>query len=289
MFSVSARVLKYCRKSPERMAWLERLPHAIAELEERWQLSVGERFEGDGEASWAAPVVRRDGTPAVLKLGMPHWEAEHEADGLRFWDGHPTVRLLAADDALGAMLLERCEPGTPLRQLPEREQDVVLAGLSPRLWKAPPADHPLRTLSEMIERWIAETLAHQAEWADAALVHAGIEEFRELLTNEAAAVVLSTDLHAGNVLRAQREPWLVIDPKPFVGDPAYDATQHLLNCHRRVTSDPFGTITRYADLLNVDADRVRRWLFARLAAGPRENWAGDRWIRVARVLGRGRE
>ena len=63
------------------MAWLERLPHAIAEIEARWHLSIGERFDGQGEASWVAPVVCRDGSPAVLKFGMPHMEAQHEADG----------------------------------------------------------------------------------------------------------------------------------------------------------------------------------------------------------------
>jgi streptomycin 6-kinase len=64
-------------------------------------------------------------------------------------------------------------------------------------------------------------------------------------------VLLATDLHAGNVLRARREPWRVIDPKPFVGDPAYDATQHLRNCGVRLRSDPDGTIRRFADLLAV--------------------------------------
>jgi hypothetical protein len=69
-----------------------------------------------------------------------------------------------------------------------------------------------------------------------------------------------------------REPWLVIDPKPFVGDPAYDATQHLRNCDLRLRSDPDGTIRRFADLLGVDHDRVRLWMFARAAAEPRDNW-----------------
>ena len=82
-------------------------------------------------------------------------------------------------------------------------------------------------------------------------------------------VLLATDLHAGNVLRATREPWLVIDPKPFIGDPAYDATQHLLNCGARLRSDPIETIRRFADLLGVDRDRLRLWMFARAAAGPR--------------------
>jgi streptomycin 6-kinase len=138
----------------------------------------------------------------------------------------------------------------------------------------------------MIEYWIAETLAHRAEWVNEALVHAGIDAFRELMDREMDAVLLATDLHAGNVLRAQREPWLVIDPKPFLGDPAYDATQHLLNCHGRVSADPLGMVARCADLMNVDADRVRRWLFAWLTAEPRDDWTDGRWLGVARVIAR---
>jgi streptomycin 6-kinase len=96
-------------------------------------------------------------------------------------------------------------------------------------------------------------------------------------------VLLVTDLHAGNVLRAQREPWLMIDPKPFVGDPAYDATQHLLNCERRLKSDPFGLISRIASLSDLGSERLRLWLFARAAAEPRMNW--NNWkLSVARQL-----
>jgi streptomycin 6-kinase len=108
--------------------------------------------------------------------------------------------------------------------------------------------------------------------------------YRRLLESQPPAVLVATDLHAGNVLRAQREPWLVIDPKPFVGDPAYDATQHLLNCEDRLSADPLGTMERYAGLLGLGTDRVGCWLFARLAAEPRENWAGDRWIAVAKTI-----
>ena len=281
---VNDRVLEHCRKDPERMAWLDRLPRAIQELLDRWQLTIEERFEGEGDASWVASVSRRDGTPAVLKLGMPHMEAEHEIDGLRFWGGDPTVRLLEADPVLGAMLLERCEPGTRLRELLEEEQDVVLGRLAPRLWKVPPAGNPFRPLSAMIEQWVGETLAQHASWTDAGVVRAGIDAFRELANRGSPAVLLATDLHAGNVLRGQREPWLVIDPKPFVGDPAYDATQHLLNCEERLQADPEGTIARVAGLMQLDTARVRRWLFARLAAEPRDDWARDRWTGVARAL-----
>lgn len=76
-------------------------------------------------------------------------------------------------------------------------------------------------------------------------------------------MLLLTDLHAGNVLSGERLPWLLIDPKPYVGDPHYDVLQHVLNCTKSLQGDPIGLLTTVADLAELDADRVRRWLFAR--------------------------
>src|SRR5262249_55386360 len=275
-----------CRRTPERAAWLERLPDVLRELENRWLLKLEAPFDGEEvSCSYVAKAASADGTRAVLKVGMPHMEGEHEIQGLRFWDGNPTVRLLMADDDLSAMLLERCEPGTPLRTLPEREQDVVIAGLLRRLWRMPPAQDTFRPLAALMEHWSDETQTHIKQWPDAGLVREGLRLFAELPRNASGEVVLATDLHADNVLRAKREPWLVIDPKPFVGDPAYDATQHLFNCQSRLKADPDGTIGNFADLLGVDHERVRLWMFARAAAQPRNNWSNPDWAALAEVLG----
>jgi len=271
-----------CHGVPERMAWLGQLPKAIEELQGRWGLALGQPFGADASCSWVAPAVSQDGTRVVLKLGMPHMEAEHEIEGLRFWNGDPTVRLLDADDDLGAMLLERCEPGTSLRAVPEPDQDVVITRLLRRLWRLPPSPHPFRPLSAMIDDWCEETMRRSGEWTDPGLVRQGLRLFRDLLQPTPRDVLLATDLHAGNVLQAQREPWLAIDPKPFVGDPAYDATQHLLNCTARLRADPLGTIGRVADLLELDAERVRLWMFARTASGPRDDWGDQQMLELAR-------
>ena len=242
------------------------------ELQDRWALSLPRPFANDQiRCAWVAPACN-DGTRAVLKLGMPHIEATHELEGLRFWDGDPTVRLLAADTNLNAMLLESCEPGTSLRDEAEPDQDVLIAGLLRRLWRRPPSPHPFRPLSTMLEHWGQETQSAAGRWRDLGLVGAGLTLFSELAADAPDAVLLATDLHAGNVLRAQQEPWLVIDPKPFVGDRAYDATQHLFNCEEHLLDAPRDTISRFADLLELDADRVRLWMFARAAAEPRDTW-----------------
>ena len=124
----------------------------------------------------------------------------------------------------------------------------------------------------MLDHWTAETRNGSAQWTDAALVEQGLELLRELPASAPSSVLLITDLHAGNVLNATREAWLAIDPKPFVGDPAYDATQHIFNCLERMLADPFGTMRRMSELLVVEYDRVRLWTFARAAAEPRDDW-----------------
>jgi streptomycin 6-kinase len=136
----------------------------------------------------------------------------------------------------------------------------------------------------MVDYWVAETVANEERWPDAGMVREGLAAFEELSRGAVEGpVLLATDLHAGNVLSAQREPWLVIDPKPFVGDRTYDATQHLLNCFARLLRDPTGTIDRFADLLHVDPGRIRLWLFARAAAETRDDWDED-WPSLARAL-----
>ena len=282
--TIPDRLAANCRKTPQRRAWLDRLPHTLRNLERRWSLVLGAPFIEETSCAWAAPAARADGTTAVLKLGMPHMEGAHEIQGLRFWDGDPTVRLLAADDDLGAMLIERCQPGTALRALPEAEQDMVIAGLLRRLWRSPPMPHVFRPLAALTEYWSNQTLSDIEMWPDAGLVREGLALFKELPETAPAQMLLATDLHAGNVLRSQREPWLVIDPKPFIGDPAYDATQHLFNCEARLRADPEGTIRRVAGLLGVDHERVRLWTFARAAAEPRDDWSDGQSIATARAL-----
>jgi streptomycin 6-kinase len=281
---IPARVVENARGTPGGAEWLDQLPETVKTLEHRWSLKIGAPFEHeDLTGGWVAPATLADGTPAVLKLGIPHMEGEHEIQGLRFWDGDPTVRLFEADEVHGAMLLEHCQPGTALRALPETKQDLVIAELLRNLWRSPSDPHPFRHLSVMTKYWSELTLADIEHWPDAGLVRNGLRLFEELPRTALNEVLLATDLHAGNVLRSERRPWLVIDPKPFIGDPAYDSTQHLFNCDERLRADPDGMFSRMGDLLGLDAERIRLWTFARAAAEPREDWNNEVLLTIARA------
>jgi streptomycin 6-kinase len=248
----------------------ESLPSVVRDAERRWSLRVGQSFQPGGTCSWVAPAVGMDGAPVVLKVAWHHEEGRHEADGLVVWNGVGIVRLLAVERlaSCDVMLLEACSPGTPLSAEPATEQDEVLGALLARLWIEPPAGHPFRALAEMCDAWTDEyeeryARAEPALRLDRGLSRSGIELFRALPRSAPRSCLVTTDLHAGNVLAAQREPWLAIDPKPHVGDPSYDVLQHMLNHPDRLASDPGGFAARMAALSGLDGERVQQWLFAR--------------------------
>lgn len=278
-----------CQKRPERKAWMSGLPALLKQLESRWSLRIGEPFDHAGSYPWIAPATCANGEPAVLKLAMPHMEGQDEIAGLRFWNGNCTVRVLEADLESGAMLLERCLPGTTLYTVSETRQDEVVANLLRRIWSLTRAPSDLlgfRPLSLMVELWCEETISQRHLWPDAGLVSKGLRAFKELARSAATDVLLATDLHAGNVLRSQREHWLVIDPKPFVGDRAYDPVQHLMDSEPRLHRDPIELVRHVADFAEVNSERLRLWMFARAAADARDDWKSFRWMNTARRLAR---
>jgi streptomycin 6-kinase len=249
--------------------WVATVPGVVRELADRWELRVGQPFEPGGQCSWVAPVDDASGRSFVLKVGWFHPEAEHEVDALRLWNGDGAVRLHGhhTRGRTSALLLERCVPGTWLKALlPEEDQDEIVASLLRRLWRDPAPGHPFRPLQAMCDYWADEfeqKLARSPQTPDPDLTTMGIEMFRALPASAEAHVVLVTDMHGENILAAEREPWLVVDPKPYVGDPTYDVLQHMLNCPQRLRTDPVGLARRLADLLELDEERVLQWLFAR--------------------------
>lgn len=281
-------------EDPQRLAWLDRLPGIVRDLALGWGLELGAPFQPGGQCSWVAPARAADGARLVLKVEWLHPEAAREADALRFWDGNGTVRI-HADEIVGdtvALLLEQCEPGTLLSDLGEPEQDEVVCALLPRLWREPPAGHEFPSLQAMCEAWAGETEEAFARAGDSTasagldpgLVRAGLDLFRTLPASADRHVLLATDLHAENILAARREPWLVVDPKPHIGDPTYDPLQHMLNCDRLFT-DPAGLARRLADLLELDRDRLLLWLFARIVQeSPGQSALGELASRLAPEL-----
>lgn len=235
-------------------------------------LVVGEPFE-DGVASvLVALAVTADGQEVVLKVQDPHRESEHEAAALELWDGDGAVRLLDHEPDECALLLERCVPGTPLSAAGAETALDVFVELLPRLWK--PAGAPFRSLAAEAAWWadaLEDTWERFRRPFERRLLDAALEALQELPKTQGAQVLLHQDLHGDNVLAAQREPWLAIDPKPLAGEREFGIAPIVrsreLGHSRRDVLDRFDRLTSE---LGLDRERARGWTIGQTIA-----WAFD--------------
>jgi streptomycin 6-kinase len=266
--------LGWWRERPGGAGWLDRLPELAGECAEQWSLRLGEPFEGS-HVSLVVPARLQDGTRGVLKINFPEPESEHEADALEHWRGEGAVQLLAHDAERRALLVERCEPGTPLWELADDDHATRIASrVLARIWRPPPAAHRFRPLSVEAARWeveLPDAWERLGRPFEADLLEEAVAACRELGPDQGDPVVLHQDFHGGNVLRAQREPWLAIDPKPLVGEREFDAASLLRDRRDLLVRPGAGRIVqRRLDLLgselDLDRERMRRWGIAHALA-----------------------
>ncbi|MED7822726.1 aminoglycoside phosphotransferase family protein [Streptomyces chiangmaiensis] len=244
-------------------AFVADLPRRTAEFLGRWRL----RINGPsmyGMCALVLPVVRTDGTPAVLKLQFLDEESAGEAVALRVWDGEGAVRLLEHDTATGSLLLERLDAARALTRVPDsRAAVLVIARLLARLTSAP-APEGLRRLGDRA-RAMLETaprvLPRIPDPADRRLMADCVAAVREVAA-EPGDRLLHWDLHYDNVLAADREPWLAIDPKPLAGDPGFELFPALRN--RFVPDETRWRFDAMTEVLGLDRERARAWTLGRV-------------------------
>jgi streptomycin 6-kinase len=233
---------------------------------------VGEPFDGGVASVLVAPARTRDGEDVVLKVQEPHRESEHEAEALRLWDGDGAIRLLDEEPEEHALLLERCVPGTPLSAAGAEAALDVFVELLPRLWK--PAGSPFRSLAAEAAWWadsLEDTWERFGRPFERKLLDAALDALRELPRTQGPQVLLHQDLHGDNVLAAQREPWLAIDPKPLAGEREFGIAPIVRSPelgHSR--ADVLGRFDRLVSDLSLERERARGWTIGQTIA-----WAFD--------------
>lgn len=262
---------KLRKNHSERSAdWLAGLPGDAATYIDRWQLTVaGEPLSG--EASLILPVVRRDGTEAMLKLQQVNDESEDEALALRTWSRDDVVEVFEDDPETSTLLLERLERRT-LDDLPDHvEATRILAEFLTRL-SAVQAPRGIRRLAVVAGAMVEEApglIPRLADPAEQRLARRFVARVTELLP-ESGDRLLHWDLHYLNVMAAKRKPWLVIDPKPLAGDPAFEVFPVLWNRWDDLvaTGDlPQAIRDRFdlmLDVTGIDRDRAYGWTAGRI-------------------------
>jgi len=257
-------------------AWVERLPRLLAQCAARWGLTVQSPLPALSY-SFVALVVQADGQEAVLKIGVPNRELTTEIEALRAFQGRPVVELLAADRQLGALLLRRLIPGTPLSHLrDDGEATLIAAHLIRDVPMSKPVDHAFPTVGDWAQAF--GRLRARFNGGTGPLPRRLVEKAEDLLsqlhTSSRPRQLLHGDLHHDNILSDGGTTWVAIDPKGVIGDPAYEAArlQHnpipgflAMEHPRRVARRRLEIL---ASILETDRSRLLAWAFfdAMLAA-----------------------
>lgn len=263
-------------------AWLADLPSVVAARCTAWGLEIIGAAFGGGTHSYVAPVRRADGSVAVLKVPVRDEENIGEAAGLYCYGGDGAVRLYEFDPDTGSLLLEWAQPGTELvfqpgfpsnEGRPENIDKVELACRLYRRLRRPPTGvpdefPPLPAAADLVAEWKALFLApeaHIAQLIPAPLLEQAARWCAALETPDGPLVIVNRDTHLGNIVAAEREPWLMIDPKAYLGEAAFDAGFLIMI---QVQSSPTpeharAVVDRTAAALEVAPERARGWAFMR--------------------------
>ncbi|KUI32410.1 aminoglycoside resistance protein [Mycobacterium sp. IS-1742] len=269
MIDLPAGVTAMSARGPDWAGWVESLPHAAQTQLREWDLRV-DGAPTHGTTSLVLPVLTPRGQSAVLKMGFPDDESEHEHLALRRWAGHGAVRLLGAAPHRRALLLERLDD-RDLGTVSDVEACAVVSDLYQRIHV--PALPQLRTLTTWLESRTAElAVLPRNTPLPRRLVEQALTLGRDLITDPASrGTLVHTDLHYGNVLAGHAGPaysWVAIDPKPLDGDPHFEVAPMLWNRWDELAGDVRGGVRRrfhaLVDAAGFDEDRARAWTVVRM-------------------------
>jgi len=276
--------------------WIEALPATLMEYAERWSLTLLPPFELS--YNYVAPVIRTDGSEAVLKLGFPNRELLSEMYALQHFEGRRMVRMLEADFEHQVFLLERIRPGVELATLKDEEQVTrIAAQVMQQLWQPVNIERPFLT----VESWTAG-LSNLRPYFDnstgpfpAYLVDVAEQIFVEFVPSQGERVLLHGDLHHWNILSATRQPWLALDPKGVIGEREYEVGALLRNpeldnfSNSELKQVQAQRLDILVEMLGFDRQRMLGWSLAQavLSAWWSVEDHGDFWqqaMRCAQIL-----
>lgn len=247
--------------------WFEELPGIIRDLEQRWSVSSGPPFPGI-EFNYVAPAQRGDGGHVVIKMAPPfeRIEIHNEARYLRELDGSGAARLLAEAHELSAIMIERVLPGEPMFQV---FKDDPISCVEPAIkllkgnLRQPPSN--LKDV-ELLDNWFLRFRRYKDTDFPARHAEKALKIYDRLSPDRTC--YLHGDFHPGNILSAERDPFLVIDPKGIVGHPGYDVAVFLNNLHwwqknKNGTEELLNeAVERFARALNLSEREIREWSYA---------------------------
>lgn len=268
--------------------WLKDLPRIIEEIAENWSVEVNKPFQ-NLSYNYVAPCVCADGGEAVLKIALPlnNPEIFNEASFLQIADGKCAVKFLNFDEKRRAMLLEKLTPGANLKEICDNDgaKAVEIAiGVMRGLLKKPPENSTFRKLEDWFN---GLKKAENTKFGDR-FAKKAFGFFEESTFASKQKFLIHGDLHHENILSAQREPFLAIDPKGIIGDIGYEIAvflnNHLvwLSTEENLQEKLDDAVRRFSEAFEIEARDLKNWAFAQMVLSAwwtfeenGENWQTD--------------
>jgi streptomycin 6-kinase len=260
--------LDSCGKVGEQ--WLNDLPVVIEEIAEHWSLDVNKPFQ-NLSYNYVAPCVCADGDEAVLKIALPlnNPEIFNEANFLRIANGKCAVKFLNFDEKRRAMLLEKLTPGANLKETCGKDDAKaveIAIGVMRGLLKKPPENSTFQRL----EDWFNNLKKAENTKFDNRFAAKAYRIFEELSFTSKRKYLIHGDLHHENILSAQREPFLAIDPKGIIGDIGYEIAVFLnnhfvwLSTGENLQEKLDDAVRRFSEAFEITPRDLKHWAFAQM-------------------------
>jgi len=245
--------------------WLMQLPDLLDEAAQRWNLVAGEPCLLT--YNYVCAATQKDGSEAILKIGVPNRELTSEINTLRLYNGQGACRILESEMEKGMLLLERLRPGTMLASV---EDDDEATGIAAEVMKTIQRPAPQLEGFLSLRGWFDELKKLRPLFGGRTgpfpeksfAVAEGL--IRDLFAEPRPQVLLHGDFHHDNILRSGRG-WLVIDPKGVFGPAEYEVGPLLINPYD-VTLEEGEAIRRterriaiLSERLGFEPQRLRAW------------------------------
>jgi len=246
--------------------WLAGLAELIDFCEAKWSFQLL-KTTYPLSFNYVAPVIYNNGSGAVLKLGVPNKEFSTEIAALQLFNGNGMVRLIDSDADKGILLLEHIMPGETLKSIHNDQQATLIAADVMRKIRIPA---PLNSTFATTSQWATGLAKLRARYQGGTgpiperFVTKAEETYAKLHSTTRNLQLLHGDLHHDNIISAEREPWLAIDPKGVIGEPEYEVISFLMN--NLPDLNPI-EITRarvdiFVEELGLNKQRVLAWAFS---------------------------
>ena len=245
--------------------YLDELPQLISEAARRWDLTIGEPFALS--YNYVCEATRADGTPAVLKIGVPNRELSSEISVLKVYAGTGACRLLESARDQGMLLLERLQPGVMLSTLADDDRATEIAAQVMRAIHRPipEGDEFISLHSRFDELKKLRVLFNGGTGPFQGRTVEIVEELIPMLfAEDRPHVLLHGDFHHFNILSSNRG-WLVIDPKGVNGPAEYEVGPFLHNPWGQIPEEKEAIrrtqrrIGILSEQLGFDPQRLLKW------------------------------